>query len=81
MEVCQTHPGQEEPWLWVELEDDAAEARRSLISAEPELVLSGRTLAEIKAQEKNQQKYDRQENENRRSYSRGLQPGQGALSR
>ena len=51
MEVCQTHQGQEERWLWVEMEDDEAEARRSLISAEPELVLSERTLVEIKAEE------------------------------
>jgi len=51
MEVFQTDQGKEERWLLVKMKDDEADARRNLISTERELVLSGRILEQIKAEE------------------------------
>jgi DNA ligase D-like protein (predicted 3'-phosphoesterase) len=79
--LIRTDQGQEKRWLLVKMKDDQADAHRNLTSTEPESVLSGRTLAEIKVRRKNRQNHDRQENRDRRSYDPALPPGQSALSR
>ncbi len=43
--------GDDENWLLVKMSDDAADARRNPTSTEPRSVLSGRTLAEVAAEE------------------------------
>ena len=49
--LIRTGQGQEERWLMVKRKDDEADARRNVTGTEPESVLSGRSLAEIKAEE------------------------------
>jgi DNA ligase D-like protein (predicted 3'-phosphoesterase) len=43
--------GKDENWLLVKMKDAGADARRNPTSTEPESVLSGRTLAEVAAEE------------------------------
>ncbi|MDX1619989.1 MAG: DNA polymerase ligase N-terminal domain-containing protein [Nitriliruptorales bacterium] len=43
--------GDEDNWLLTKEDDEAADARRNPTSTEPESVLSGRTLAEVQAEE------------------------------
>ncbi|WP_280553990.1 DNA polymerase ligase N-terminal domain-containing protein [Halomonas sp. 25-S5] len=45
--LIRTHLAQEEGWLLVKMDDEAADARRNPTSTEPESVVSGRTLEEI----------------------------------
>jgi DNA ligase D-like protein (predicted 3'-phosphoesterase) len=46
--VVQTSSGENERWLLIKMDDDAADARRNPTSTEPASVLSNRTLEEIK---------------------------------
>ncbi len=41
----------EEVWLLVKMDDDAADARRNPVSTEPESVKTGRTLDEVAGEE------------------------------
>jgi DNA ligase D-like protein (predicted 3'-phosphoesterase) len=43
--------GEEESWLLVKMKDEGADARRNPVRTEPRSVLSGRTLAEVAAEE------------------------------
>ena len=43
--------GDEERWLLVKMDDDGADARRNPVSTEPESVISGRTLDEVREEE------------------------------
>jgi DNA ligase D-like protein (predicted 3'-phosphoesterase) len=43
--------GQDESWLLVKVDDEAADARRNPVATEPQSVLTGRTLEEIAASE------------------------------
>lgn len=43
--------GGDERWLLVKMDDDEADARRDPVSTEPESVLSGRTLDEVRREE------------------------------
>lgn len=42
-----TSRGDDEKWLLIKVDDDAADARRNPVSTEPESVLSGRTIDEV----------------------------------
>ncbi|WP_414621308.1 hypothetical protein [Calothrix sp. CCY 0018] len=42
--------GKNQSWLLIKMDDELADARRNRVSTEPESVLSGKTLSEIKAQ-------------------------------
>lgn len=42
-----TSGGDDEKWLLIKVDDDAADARRNPVSTEPESVLSGRTIKEV----------------------------------
>jgi len=46
-----TDTGDDEKWLLVKMDDDAADARRNPVSTQPESVLSGRTIAQVRRQE------------------------------
>jgi DNA ligase D-like protein (predicted 3'-phosphoesterase) len=46
--LIRTDIGDEERWLLIKVDDEEADARRNPISSEPESVLSGRTLDEIR---------------------------------
>ncbi|KPQ10241.1 MAG: DNA ligase (ATP) [Saliniramus fredricksonii] len=46
-----TETGDDEKWLLVKMDDDAADARRNPVSTQPESVLSGRTIAQVRRQE------------------------------
>ncbi|MBB3184883.1 DNA ligase D-like protein (predicted 3'-phosphoesterase) [Halomonas fontilapidosi] len=54
--LIRTHLEQGEGWLLVKMEDEAADARRNPTSTEPESVVSGRTLEEIRAEEGQQER-------------------------
>ncbi len=41
----------EERWLLVKMDDDEADARRNPVSTEPDSVISGRSLEEVRAEE------------------------------
>ena len=49
--LTRTGRGDEKRWLLVKMDDDEADARRNPVSTEPESVLSGRTLEEIRDEE------------------------------
>lgn len=49
--LIRTGQGDDERWLLVKMNDDAADARRNPTSTEPTSVVSGRTLEEIAEQE------------------------------
>jgi DNA ligase D-like protein (predicted 3'-phosphoesterase) len=46
-----TDTGDDEKWLLVKMDDDAADARRNPVSTQPESVISGRTIAQVRRQE------------------------------
>ena len=46
-----TSEGDDERWLLIKVDDDAADARRNPVSTEPESVLSGRTIEEVAEEE------------------------------
>ena len=41
--------GERERWILVKVRDEAADARRNPVSAQPESVLSGRTIEDVVA--------------------------------
>ena len=43
--------GKDERWLLVKMDDEGADARRNPISTEPESVLTGRTIEDVREQE------------------------------
>jgi hypothetical protein len=49
--LIRTDQGDEARWLLIKMDDDQADARRNPTSTEPDSVLSGRSLAEIKVEE------------------------------
>lgn len=49
--LIRTGQGEDERWLLIKMADDKADARRNPTSAQPESVLSGRTLEEIAEEE------------------------------
>ncbi|HMB10832.1 DNA polymerase ligase N-terminal domain-containing protein [Saliniramus sp.] len=46
-----TDTGDDEKWLLVKMDDDAADARRNPVSTQPESVISKRTIAQVRRQE------------------------------
>jgi len=46
-----TDTGDDEKWLLVKMDDDAADARRNPVSTQPESVISGRTIAQVRREE------------------------------
>jgi len=46
-----TSGGEDEKWLLIKVDDEAADARRNPVSTEPESVLSGRTIEEVSREE------------------------------
>lgn len=52
--LIRTGDGEDERWLLIKMDDDGADARRNPTSTEPSSVLSGRTLEEIRAEDKAQ---------------------------
>lgn len=46
-----TDTGDDEKWLLVKMDDDAADARRNPVSSQPESVLSGRTITQVRREE------------------------------
>lgn len=50
--LIRTNTGSDERWLLIKEKDDAADARRNPVSTEPKSVLTGRTLKQIRKEEK-----------------------------
>jgi DNA ligase D-like protein (predicted 3'-phosphoesterase) len=56
--LTRTGSGDDTRWLLVKMDDDGADARRNPVSTEPESVLSGRTIDEIRDQERDDRDRD-----------------------
>lgn len=52
--LIRTAGGEDERWLLIKMDDDGADARRNPTSTEPASVLSGRTLEEVREEDKAQ---------------------------
>lgn len=49
--LTRAHVGGGNRWLLVKMKDSAADARRKLVSSEPESVISGRTIEQVESEE------------------------------
>lgn len=50
--LIRTDKGRNERWLFIKMKDEEADARRNPVSTQPKSVITGRTLDEIKREEK-----------------------------
>lgn len=50
--LVRTNQGDDERWLFIKMRDDEADARRNPTSTEPHSVLSGRTIDEVREEER-----------------------------
>ncbi len=51
--LTRTSTGEDEKWILVKMDDAGADARRNPVSTEPDSVLTGRSLDEVRREEKN----------------------------